>query len=208
MEQNQNTEEKILRAAESVFLKKGMDGARMQDIADEAGINKALLHYYFRSKEKLFNAIFAAALQQFIPKLDQAIQHNLKVEEVFKLLAGLYMDLLMRNPYLPAFIVSEIGRNPAQMKDLMLKQLNLDRIAPQILQRILEEKGNAVDPTQILVSIISAILFPFIGRPLLTPLLFQDKPEEFEAFIQERREFLSIYIDHLFQLSSPSTPSV
>lgn len=208
MDQNQNTEEKILRAAEVIFLKKGMDGARMQDIADEAGINKALLHYYFRSKEKLFNAIFTAAFQQFIPKLDEVMQNKLKVEEVFKMLANLYLDLLSQKPHLPAFIISELNRNPDQIRDMMLNRLNLNRLVTHMRARVLAEKGDAIDPIQIVVSIISAILFPFVARPLLTPLLFNDNSDEFEAFIAERRVFLSTYIDHLFQLSSSSTTTV
>ena len=68
MQRDVSTEQKIREAARKVFQAKGMHGARMQDIADTAGINKALLHYYFRSKDQLFEAIFKEALQQLIPK--------------------------------------------------------------------------------------------------------------------------------------------
>ena len=67
--QEADTEQLILEAAKKVFFNKGFDGARMQEIADVAGINKALLHYYFRSKDKLFEAIFFDAFQQFIPRV-------------------------------------------------------------------------------------------------------------------------------------------
>jgi TetR/AcrR family transcriptional regulator len=63
------TERKILQAAREVFQRKGLYGARMQEIADAAGINKALLHYYFRNKDKLFDAIFSDVFQNFIPGL-------------------------------------------------------------------------------------------------------------------------------------------
>jgi TetR/AcrR family transcriptional regulator len=204
-EQNQNTEEKILRAAEAVFLKKGMDGARMQDIATEAGINKALLHYYFRSKEKLFNAIFTTTFQQFIPRMDAALQTSSRPEELFKKLADLYIELLSNKPYLPLFILAEINREPKQINELLIQRLNLDRIIPMIREKVRQELGDTVDPTQIIVSIISAILFPFIARPLLTPILFNTHPDEFDAFIRERKAFLPIYIDHLFQLNSKSS---
>lgn len=64
----ENAEQKILTAARNVFIRKGFAGARMQEIADEAGINKALLHYYFRSKEKLFEVIFKESFGKLLPK--------------------------------------------------------------------------------------------------------------------------------------------
>ena len=76
-----NTEEKILNAAQTVFIQKGMDGARMQEIADEAGINKALLHYYFRTKQKLFEAIFKKVFSQIFPNLMDMVHSELPIEE-------------------------------------------------------------------------------------------------------------------------------
>jgi AcrR family transcriptional regulator len=82
---NQGAEEKILSAARKIFTTKGMAGARMQDIANEAGINKALLHYYYRDKEKLFETIFLAEAQKFFPKINAIFQSDdplfLKIEK-------------------------------------------------------------------------------------------------------------------------------
>ena len=80
-EQELSTEKTILEAAKKVFLDKGFDGARMQEIADEAGINKALLHYYFRSKDKLFDAIFEEAFKQFLPNISDIMVSDISIEE-------------------------------------------------------------------------------------------------------------------------------
>ena len=75
------TEEKILAAAKKIFVQKGMAGARMQDIADEAGINKALLHYYFRNKEKLFEVIFLAAAERLFPRINRIFEADMPLFE-------------------------------------------------------------------------------------------------------------------------------
>src|SRR5215831_5817845 len=105
-----NTEKRILAAAKKVFLTKGMDGARMQDIADAAGINKALLHYYFRSKEKLFEKIFTEAMSGLFPKINSILESEQTVFEKIEMICGEYIDQIQQTPYLPMFILSEAGR--------------------------------------------------------------------------------------------------
>ena len=97
------TEEKILDAAQTVFTRKGMDGARMQEIANEAGINKALLHYYFRSKQKLFEAIFKQVFKQIFPDIKAFIHSEIPLEKKLGIFVEKYIDLLMKNPFLPSF---------------------------------------------------------------------------------------------------------
>src|SRR6476620_200228 len=101
LRKEQNTEQKILEAAKKVFLKEGMTGARMQDIADEAGINKAMLHYYFRSKEKLFEKIVTDLPEHFFPRLVKISESD---EPLFRKIASCvaeYIDQMRRTPYLP-----------------------------------------------------------------------------------------------------------
>ncbi len=98
-----NTERTILQAARKVFVTKGMHGARMQEIADEAGINKALLHYYFRNKSKLFEAIFQQAFQEIAPKFGQVIRSKTSLEEKIRSFVAYYHDLTQRESLYPAF---------------------------------------------------------------------------------------------------------
>ncbi len=96
-------EQRILSAAKKVFINKGMTGARMQDIADAAGINKALLHYYFRSKEKLFETIFKEAVQGFLPRVNQIFESNKTIFEKIEMFCKEYIDQIRKTPYLPIF---------------------------------------------------------------------------------------------------------
>src|SRR6478672_7495746 len=109
---DQSTEEKILSAARKVFLNKGMDGARMQDIADEAGINKALLHYYFRSKDKLFEQIFMEVASAFLPKIFSILESEQTLFEKIELFCSEYISQEIKTPYVPIFILNEINRQP------------------------------------------------------------------------------------------------
>ena len=98
-----STEGRILTAAQKVFLKKGMAGARMQDIADEAGINKAMLHYYFRSKEKLFEKIFAELSHHFFPKLVMIFESDESVFTKIEMVVAEYIDQMEANALSPHF---------------------------------------------------------------------------------------------------------
>src|SRR3954463_7666646 len=103
-------EQKILEAAKQVFFDKGMHGARMQDIADKAGINKAMLHYYFRSKEKLFETIFIDATGHLFPKLSSILESDKTIFEKIELICVEYINQIQQIPYLPIFIISEASR--------------------------------------------------------------------------------------------------
>src|SRR3954463_13057426 len=105
MKKDLSTEEKILNAAKKVFLTKGMDGARMQDIADEAGINKALLHYYFRSKEKLFETIFLEVAGSFLPRVGKILQTDTTIFEKIELFCAEYISQVIQAPYAPIFVM-------------------------------------------------------------------------------------------------------
>ena len=96
-----NTEEKILNAAQRVFVEKGMDGARMQEIANEAGINKALLHYYFRTKQKLFEAIFKKVFKSILPNIMEMVHSDLPIEKKLEIFIEKYIELLLKNPFVP-----------------------------------------------------------------------------------------------------------
>src|SRR4051795_1256053 len=112
MKKDLSTEEKILNAAKKVFLTKGLEGARMQDIADEAGINKALLHYYFRSKDKLFETIFLQVANEFLPKVFAILQSEDSLFKKIELFCAAYIDQEIETPYVPIFIIREMNRDP------------------------------------------------------------------------------------------------
>ena len=112
MKKDESTEARILSAGKKILLKKGMDGARMQDIADEAGINKALLHYYFRSKEKLFETIFMEVAAEFLPRIGKILAAEVSVFEKIEMFCSEYINQIIQTPYVPIFVLNEINRQP------------------------------------------------------------------------------------------------
>src|SRR5690606_202556 len=121
MQKDLTTEQKIVEAAKQVFLEKGMAGARMQDIADRAGINKALLHYYFRSKEKLFEIIFEEAAGTFIPPLNEVFSQTDDLFLMIRHFVATYINTIGENPYIPAFVAHEINQNPDRILEKFIK---------------------------------------------------------------------------------------
>ena len=111
----QDTERRIMEAAARVFMQKGRLGASMQDIADEAGINRTLLHYYFRNKEKLFDTIFEKLFSKLLPAVVQALSSDLPFLEKIEIFAETYANLLNENPFLPVFVFQEISLNPDRL---------------------------------------------------------------------------------------------
>ncbi|NTW33144.1 MAG: TetR/AcrR family transcriptional regulator, partial [Bacteroidetes bacterium] len=104
------TEKLILKAAKKVFIDKGFDGARMQEIADLAGINKALLHYYFRSKEKMFDAVFEDVFMQFLPEVTEVMNSEITLFDKIKTFVDVYITALLKNPHIPIFVLHELSR--------------------------------------------------------------------------------------------------
>tara|TARA_R110000782_G_scaffold201016_1_gene289784 strand:- start:39 stop:641 length:603 start_codon:yes stop_codon:yes gene_type:complete len=185
---DQSTEENILKAAVSVFQKKGMAGARMQEIADEAKINKAMLHYYYKSKQKLFEAVFRQAFEKFAPHINQVFNSDKSVFEKITEFTDSYISFVMENPYLPNFLIQEINNNP-EFADLFFGS----EIAPNPLpfkKQIAEEIEmgiiKPIDPRQLLLNLFSLTAFSFVGTGLVRGILNLDE-KTFKAMMEERK---------------------
>jgi TetR/AcrR family transcriptional regulator len=192
---DKNTETQILEAAKKVFVKKGFDGARMQEIADEAGINKALLHYYFRSKDKLFTTIFIEVFQHFVPKLAETMGSSKPFFDKIKLFIESYIDMLSANPHLPIFILNEMHRNPQRIIELFGKS----GVKPEFLFGIIEaeiKKGTIIRirPQHFIINILAMCVFPFAGRPIIQGFIFKNNKKEYEAFLLERKKEVCAFV--------------
>lgn len=190
-----NTEEKILSAAQLIFIQKGMDGSRMQEIADEAGINKALLHYYFRNKQKLFEAIFDKAFKQSFPDIKNLLFSEKPIEEKLKVFIEKYIDLLMKNPFLPGFILKEVNRDPEFLASVIKKK----GINPGELLQMLEQEMNAgrirqMDPRELMINILALSIFPFAARPLMQIMFFSNDKKAYKEFLVNRKKTVSEFI--------------
>lgn len=195
MEQDTKTEEKIIIAAKKVFIQKGMAGARMQEIANEAGINKSLLHYYFRSKEKLFEAIFEETFRKFLPRIDMLLSSEKSIEEKLKEFVKEYLDLLKKNPHIPQFILHELSSNPEKLVDMM-KMSGIREINPigQLEKMLNDSKIKNVNVRHLFINLISMCIFPFVARPILEHVVMSQEEFDFDKLIEERKKEIPKFI--------------
>src|SRR5206468_8402432 len=114
-----DAEQRILDAAHRVFLLRGSAGARTQEIADEAAVNKALLHYYFRTKERLAAAVFRRAATKLLPPVIAALASADDLETKITRVIGIELDVLLEHPSLPGYIISELTHQPGRAKELI-----------------------------------------------------------------------------------------
>lgn len=192
---NETTEEQILEAAKTVFQAKGMDGARMQEIADKAGINKAMLHYYYRSKQLLFEAVFKQAFSLLAPQLNAILNDDSSLEDKIKNFTVNYTTFMIKHPYLPNFIIQELNRN--QEFIIKLKKNtgfpNLEKFKAKVKEEIAQGILIPIDADQLFVNIISLNIFPFLGKPLIKAFIDKDD-SEFKAFVETRKTEVSHFI--------------
>ena len=187
------TEEKILSAAKNVFIRKGLDGARMQEIADEAGINKALLHYYFRSKMNLFEVVFKNIITEFVPSIGEILKSNISIEEKIERSISNYFDMLLNNPYIPIFIISEINRDTDKFIKFVNDISGVNNIVHEYYVSFINSGVTLKDPVQYLTSILSMIIFPFIASPLFKVAFYDGNDVEFNNYLVNRKEFVIEY---------------
>jgi len=192
IEQDTSTEEKIKEAARKVFSKKGYAATRTRDIAEEAGLNLALLNYYFRSKEKLFELIMMEKVQKLFGVLAPVLNNkNTSLEKKMELIAINYIDLLTVIPDLPLFVLSEIRNNPARFGEKM--QVG-KLIQNSIFVKQLIKKRPDLHPLQFIMSLLGMTLFPFIARPLFNSVGVLGQ-KEFDLLMEQRKALIPKWIN-------------
>ncbi len=189
------TKEKIIQAANDVFILKGMDGARMQEIADEAGINKALLHYYFHSKEQLFKEVFYGILSKLIPGLILIFKGEGSLPDKIEAVVAEYDSFMFRNPFLPQFVIREINRDPDQLSGFMSdKGLDFELVEKMINKAVEAGTIRQITFPHLFANLIGMIVMPYIGRPLFQRKLFKNDPVKYDEFLRERRVVITYFI--------------
>lgn len=189
------TEQKIFEAARHVFQSKGLEGARMQEIADKASINKSMLHYYYRSKDKLFEKVYQLSILKLLPEVVKLLNTDLPLDEKLRKFVRTYLQILQANPEIPLFIVHELNKNPDRLKAFVLNEIG--RKVEPFINQLREEhaRGGTIDlpPEQIMINVMSQIIFPFIGKPVIQVILGQDEPG-YRQLMAQREVFLPDYI--------------
>lgn len=194
-QKNQDTEVQILEAAKIIFQQKGMQGARMQEIADKAGINKAMLHYYYRSKQLLFESVFNHAFSLLAPQVNKILNDDSTIEEKVKNFTHNYISFTLKHPYLPNFIVQELNRNPSFFDKIQQNSVfpSLDKFEKQVELEVKQGVLKPIEGKQLFIHIISLNIFPFVATPLIKGLL-QINDKEFKEVIEQRKIAVSDFI--------------
>jgi AcrR family transcriptional regulator len=173
-----------------------MDGARMQDIATHAGINKALLHYYFRTKDQLFAKVFEKIAGRMFSKFAPVFDENIPLEEKIRFFFNAHISFMKDNPRLPGFILNEINRNPARIKKL-LSTIEFGKIWAILSEQHKDElyKYNITQENlpQIMTTIASMSVFPFAARGILEGI-FQNMGVDFDKYTEERKVFAAEFV--------------
>ena len=182
------TEEKIFNAARIIFQKKGFAGARMQEIADEAGINKAMLHYCFKNKQLLFEAVFMNAFNQLVPQINTIFQSEDNLFDKIKKFTHSYISFVILNPFLPQFIIQEMNNNPEFILSFLENENrpNPTLLIAQIEKEIADGIIKPIKPKQLLMNLLSMTVFPFAAQMMIKGLL-QITDDEFNAMMEERK---------------------
>ena len=193
----ENTEIAILEAAKKVFTVRGFSGARMQEIADEAKINKAMLHYYFRNKEKLFQVILEDTMALVVEKFGHAIESEGTVIEKFERIIEAYISNIKENPHLPIFLLHELSQNRLQFIDAVKGKIhhlpNFLEFFQQIQTEQEEGKIKPVPPMHLLLNVMSMCIFPFIVKPVFCNII-EIPEEQFEMMMEQRIEVVTNFV--------------
>ena len=192
---SENTETEILNAAKEVFQQKGMAGTRMQEIADKANINKALLHYYYRNKQLLFEAVFQSAFKLLAPQLHKILNDDSDLFEKIKNFTENYVSFVIKHPYLPNFVIQELSKNPEFVQKLRADKNfpAIKKFKTQVNQAAIQGIIKPIEAEQLFINIMSLNIFPFIGQPLLMVLVNADK-ESYNKILKKRKTEVAEFI--------------
>jgi TetR/AcrR family transcriptional regulator len=191
-----DSETRILDAAHTVFTRRGTAGARMAEIAREAGVNHALVHYYFRTKQRLAEAVFRRAAGQLFPAMLAVFASELPIEEKVRRIVSAQVDMLLENRYLPAYLLAELNHFPERAELLLgsiagapaevLRPRLFGRLAEQLEAGVRDGTLRPISPQAFVLNLISMAVYPFAARPLVMAIMGLDDAA-FTTMMQRRK---------------------
>jgi AcrR family transcriptional regulator len=186
-EKGLSTEEKFKEAARIVFTKKGYAATKTRDIAEQAGLNLALLNYYFRSKERLFEIVMIEKVQQLLAFMAPVLNNpDTSLHEKIDLITPSYIDMLLKNPDLPMFVLSEIRNNPERFAKMI--QTNGNVLQSSFIRQIAAKK-KGVNPIQLFLNFLGMLVFPFIVQPVLQTIVPMNE-EAYNQLLEQRKRLV------------------
>jgi TetR/AcrR family transcriptional regulator len=194
-----DTEQKIFAAALEVFSEHGRAAARMQDIASRAGINKALVHYYFRSKDKLYEEVFDYLVERYFSLIGDAIVEAETFEDTLRTFIDMLLDIMQENPQLPRFMLREMSSGSPvfiqRMRDIIVShQLETPRVFIRQFRKAIARKEIApLDPVQTLFSLLGACFYFFVAHPIVSAIAPDIETHRKQFIARRKKELFSLF---------------
>lgn len=193
-----STEEKIKKAATKVFTSKGFAATKTRDIAEEADINIASLHYYFRSKENLFEIVIGNTLRQFSNVMDTVLNNNRPLHEKIHLFVERYIDFMRDNTNVAMFIIAESQQNPIMLNKMLANQKTLNKLEDQLQELSEQEVIRDMHVAHFMVNMVGLTIFPFLAKPLVMQKV-EISEEKYDLLLEERKKIVpDMIINHLY----------
>lgn len=193
-------ESRIIEQAEQLFLEKGFTATSMSEIAAKVGINRPTLHYYFRTKERMFDAVFGDIIQQIAPRVMEVVLNDrISLNTRIHFFVDEYYNMLLQHPYLPMFVIRELNRNTDSLvKAVRTTSLNItfESIMETIRREMVNGKIRRIPLEVIFHTFYGLLLFPFITRPLIDNNIITTG-KTFEQTIEQWKPYVIDQITHL-----------
>jgi len=189
-------EERILGAAADVFIEKGLNGTRMREIADRAGINKTLLHYYFRSKENIYRKILERVFAGFFAQIDAALTDGRCFPAVLREFIDGIFEIMRRTPKVPLFMMQELSQGGNTVREVMVAAIGSEGLSlPERFFALIQREIAAgtiapVNPAQLMITLLGSCIWYFVGEPIVVAMMNNLDPEhpfDRERFLEERK---------------------
>lgn len=195
-------ESRILEAAKAVFIRDGLDGASMSGIARKAGITRTSLNYYFRTKEKLFAAVYNGIVNDFLPAIEAVALCNKPVFERIEEVVGIYTKMLLKNSGIVLFIANESGKNPQRYFEILESSPQILASAKRIGAEIKRNMDNGTLREMPLeyfaTTFLGLLFFPFLGKNIISGIFFKGDEARFNKFVRQRQTFVVESIKSIF----------
>lgn len=195
------TEELILDAAMKVFTRKGFAAARTEEIAKEAGINRALLHYYYRDKQTMFNLIFESRFKEFFKGLFVIFEaDNISLFDKIRRMVEHEINTLTKHPDLARFIITEIAHQPELLIEYGKKlgvnpRLFIEAFEKQVFKEVSAGIIKPIEGKQLLINVMSVCIYPFVAKPIIQTMMALDEVSFYEMTEQRKKEISEFIIN-------------
>lgn len=205
-EDSKSIEKQIVKAARKIFITKGYDGARIREIATEAGVNFSLVNYHFHSKDNLFAIVFDDIFDEILGGLSSILNDDIPLFDKIRQVVSLYIDTVVDNRDIPLFIISELGRNPERLKKHILsKHFSYENLKPLFDQiRSENEAGliNPVEPVNLFLNIVSLCIFPGLARPV-AEIILSINDNQYDFLMKNRKKEVADFVINAIKSKNP-----